>query len=261
MKYLSLYFHSLRYLKAEQLFNRVWRAFAKIDTSVSANINLRKAAANFYSCRLAPVSMLPENEFVFLNERHKFNGWNDPDRTLLWLYNLHYFDDLNSSSGPDRKESQLKLILSWIENNEVNSGVGWDAYPTSLRIVNWIKFILFHEAYFRSCPDFFSINLSLKVQARILEQKLEFHLLGNHLFANAKALLFAGLYFDDDDAERWLFLSVDILNKQLAEQVLSDGGHFELSPMYHSIIVADLIDLLTILDSFPHHHCYEFLFR
>jgi len=37
-----------------------------------------------------------------------------------------------------------------------------------------------------------------------------------------------------------------IINSELKEQVLEDGGHIERSPMYHSIILKDLLDLLNL---------------
>ena len=85
-------------------------------------------------------------------------------------------------------------------------------------------------------------------QARWLNKRPEFHLLGNHLFANAKALVFAGLMFKSEEAEAWLNRGKNIIIKQIKEQVLEDGGHFELSPMYHSIFLEDLLDLLWISD-------------
>jgi Heparinase II/III N-terminus len=62
-------------------------------------------------------------------------------------------------------------------------------------------------------------------------------LLGNHLLANAKALVFAGTYFAGDEANAWLQRGVGLLREQVAEQVLADGGHFERSPMYHAIVL------------------------
>ncbi len=87
---------------------------------------------------------------------------------------------------------------------------------------------------------------SLAVQVRFLRKRLEVHLLGNHLFANAKALVFAGLYFSGDEAEEWLQKGLSILEREVPEQVLGDGGHFERSPMYHSIILEDLLDLVGV---------------
>ena len=45
---------------------------------------------------------------------------------------------------------------------------------------------------------------------------------------------------------------IRILNEQLKEQILNDGGHFERSPMYHCIILEDLLDLnnLSISNKF-----------
>ncbi|NUL58768.1 hypothetical protein GJ612_24855, partial [Escherichia coli] len=79
-----------------------------------------------------------------------------------------------------------------------------------------------------------------------LSQMLEFHLFGNHLFANAKALIFAGVFFSGKQAEYYLELGLNILDKELNEQILSDGGHFERSPMYHNIILNDILDLCNL---------------
>ena len=39
-----------------------------------------------------------------------------------------------------------------------------------------------------------------------------------------------------------------ILNSQLKEQIMIDGAHFELSPMYHQHISHRLLDLYYFLD-------------
>jgi uncharacterized heparinase superfamily protein len=87
---------------------------------------------------------------------------------------------------------------------------------------------------------------SLAVQTRWLADRLEWHLLGNHLLANAKALVVAGLFFTGPEAERWLERGLAILAQQLPVQILADGGHFELSPMYHAVILEDVLDLINL---------------
>jgi uncharacterized heparinase superfamily protein len=67
--------------------------------------------------------------------------------------------------------------------------------------------------------------------------------LGNHYLANAKALVFAGLFFSGSEAESWLAKGLHIFSQQFPEQILDDGGHFERSPMYHSIVLGDILDL------------------
>ena len=92
---------------------------------------------------------------------------------------------------------------------------------------------------------------ALAVQARFLARRLEWHLLGNHLLANAKALVFAGLFFEGEEADAWRNTGLSILARELPEQVLVDGGHFELSPMYHSLIEEDLLDLVNLARAYP----------
>lgn len=187
--------------------------------------------------------MLAENSFIFLNETRMVTtraAWNDPAIEKLWLYNLHYFDDLNAEGAADRREWHARLIERWIEENPPGYGNGWEPYPSSLRIVNWIKYALSGGA-----PSPGAIA-SLAVQVRFLSERLEFHLLGNHLLANAKALVFAGAFFEGREAEVWLSKGLAILRREIPEQILADGGHFELSPMYHGIILEDLLDIENI---------------
>jgi len=76
-------------------------------------------------------------------------------------------------------------------------------------------------------------------------KRLEWHLLGNHLFTNAKALVFAGLWFDGPEARCWLNKGVEILSREIPEQILPDGGQFELSPMYQALALEDILDLIN----------------
>ena len=144
--------------------------------------------------------MLGPEEFIFLRQEGRLAevGWDGPQREKLWRYNQHYFDDLNALGAADRAQWHLALLEDWVRNNPPGVGSGWEPYPTSLRIVNWVKWHLAGNALPEACVQ------SLAVQARWLRRRLEFHLLGNHLFANAKALCFAGLFFQGREADAWL---------------------------------------------------------
>jgi uncharacterized heparinase superfamily protein len=41
------------------------------------------------------------------------------------------------------------------------------------------------------------------------------------------------------------------MNGELEEQILADGGHFELSPMYHALLLEDVLDLIQLGRLFP----------
>ena len=187
-------------------------------------------------------SLLGPSHFIFLNEHGLLEevGWTGDARSKLWRYNQHYFDDLNARSDENRNEWHKDLLSRWVSANPPGEGDGWEPYPTSLRIVNWVKWALAGYDLPEGCVE------SLAVQARWLMRRLEFHLLGNHLFANAKALVFAGLYFNGPEAKSWLFKGCGILKQELAEQVLADGGHFERSTMYHALALEDILDTINV---------------
>ncbi len=194
-----------------------------------------------------PPSLFSPYSFKFLNVKHELkslNDWNNPRWEKLWLYNLHYFDDLQACDAENKKALHLDLIGKWIQENPPGMGNGWEPYPISLRIVNWIKWVFAGN----ELPE--KAGNSLATQARYLRKKLEYHLPGNHLFANAKALVFTGLFLKGLEAEEWLSTGLRILKKQIPEQILADGGHFERSPMYHSIILEDMLDLINIVQTY-----------
>lgn len=208
---------------------------------------LRAAEGAWVRCVRAP-SMSGADCFRFLNVERRIataQDWNRPDWPKLWLYNLHYFDDLAADGAAGRVAWHRALLARWVAENPPSQGNGWEPYPTSLRIVNWIKWALAGNALEGNLAH------SLAAQARWLRRRLEIHLLGNHLWANAKALAFAGVFFDGDEAARWRSEGLTLLRRELAEQVLPDGGHFERSPMYHAIVLEDVLDLLQLAQRFP----------
>ena len=193
-------------------------------------------------------SMLGLNTFRFLNQTHSVptrGSWNDIALEKLWLYNLHYFDDLNAQNASVRAGWHRALIERWIAENPPASGNGWEPYPTSLRLVNWVKWLMAGNV----AP--FGMAICMELMAVWLVGRLERHLLGNHLFANAKALVFAGLYFEGPQAAAWLATGLKIISEELPEQVLGDGGNFERSPMYHAIFLEDVLDLVNVVQCWP----------
>lgn len=245
---LARFMRTLRYMRPRQVFDRVGRRLIRVPVRMGPAPDLRPAAGIWRNCPGRAPSMLSPTRFRFLSHAAEIHGqadWSARDLPRLWLYNLHYFDDLRAQEAARRSHWHRTLIERWVIENPPRRGIGWEPYPTSLRIVNWIAWAL-------AGNELGPLALqSLAVQTRSLKATLEFHLLGNHLLANAKALVFAGCFFSGREAEGWLRKGLDLLDAQLAEQILEDGGHFELSPMYHAIILEDVIDLLQLSTLFP----------
>lgn len=234
-------FHTIKYLKLIQIFNRIQRRCTsvpkiEVNTEIKKNIIKKKWSRKEFTSS----SFLGNNRFSFLNEVSSFTHWNDESQSKLWLYNLHYFDDLNSEDALSRKDIHLNLMNKWVDENPSGFGNGWEPYPSSLRIVNWIKYFISFGLSIEKLDE------SLYRQCHYLMYSLEYHLLGNHLFENAKALVFAGCYFDDHRSQEWLKKGLEILDQEIPQQISKDGSNFELSPMYHNIILADMLDLYNM---------------
>lgn len=204
---------------------------------------------------------LQNNRFTFLNRELMIApsnavDWNRRYLNHLWNYHLHYFDYALRAAceafGEKRRSNPeawhtwqacKKLIESWITEARVGQSDGWDAYPLSLRTVNWIyAYALVANS---ESEEFLSRwRASIFQQIEFLHRHLEHHLLANHLLKNVKALVIGGLFFENKD---WLSEGEYLLWREFEEQVLSDGGHYERSPMYHAQALADFLECYALL--------------
>lgn len=173
--------------------------------------------------------------FSFLNIEHQFQeqiDWNYLGYGKLWNYNLQYFDFLLDAQIADTEKA---FLLNDFSEKLLNGHIKPEPYPVSLRLINWI--IYYSETNINS-PAF---HKALKYQVDYLEHNLEFHIQANHLWENYIALAFSGLTLRN---ESLTVHSLRAVKQQLKEQVFADGGHYEGSPMYQSILLAKLLMLL-----------------
>lgn len=242
----SLYWHTLRHLRPIQLYGRIAFRLARPQPDSRPPPPVRDLRGPWVAPARRRPSLVGPREFHFLNIDGSLDeiGWDGPEREKLWRYNQHYFDDLNAIDAEDRHAWHETVLRDWVRANPPAAGNGWEPYPTSLRIVNWVKWSLSGNALPQPCVE------SLAVQTRWLTRRLEKHLLGNHLFANAKALVFAGLFFEGEEAATWLSRGLRLLSREMPEQILADGGQFERSPMYHALALEDVLDLCNVATAY-----------
>jgi len=245
---LPRYWRTVRHLKPVQLYRRAWFTLHRPGIDPAPPPPVRAGFGRRWTePSRRPPSLVGPTEFDLLGVTGDLDalGWDDPATDRLWRYHLHYFDDLNAEGADDRAAWHAALIERWIEDNPPCLGTGWEPYPCSLRIVNWIKWALGGHSLSQGAIH------SLAMQTRWLSRRLEYHLLGNHIVANAKALIFAGFYFSGPESALWRHRGLAIVAAQLRAQILADGGHFELSPMYHARVLEDLLDLVALVRAYP----------
>jgi uncharacterized heparinase superfamily protein len=241
---LLLFFNTIKYLKLRQLiFNFIRRLPEKRNIVEIHNIeshHLKLIAPIVYENKI-------DNESVcFLNERRSFeyiSNWKCLDEPKLWRYNLHYFDFLLDDQASEQVKDEL--INSWILASRNLKEDAWEPYPISLRLVNWVKYFIVYKNNEVS-EDWLS---SLYQQAHVLYNSIEYHILANHFFKNGKGLFFAGAYLNCNNSKKWFEKGKEIIYEQAGEQILDDGGHYEKSPMYHSIFVEDFLDIVNLMHS------------
>ena len=236
---ISNYYHTIRYLKPIQLYYRIFYKIRRFfPESIIWDEKLELEVTNL---KLNESILFNEinndNSFVFLNQKKEFGDtidWNYTGFGRLWAYNLNYFEFLHQKEMNAQRGQEI--IDNFIEQLH-SCKVGLEPYPLSLRCINWIRFFVKHGSNAK-------YNSVLYKQLLLLKKNKEYHIMGNHLLENGFALLFGAYYFNDKGFYKE---AKGILNSQLREQILDDGGHFELSPMYHSIMLFRLLDCYNLV--------------
>ncbi|HWQ35561.1 MAG TPA: alginate lyase family protein [Blastocatellia bacterium] len=282
-----LVLHTLPHLRWEQIVYRPlrvaqFRAYAAVpqlaarwhtlpeaapETAAGVSETFRLVFARQFAHYTRPLSECDEmfrdlraGRFTFLNRTLTIAApdWNERYESHLWNYQLHYFNCVIPAARALRERGETDVwqfcqqhIESWIAQARIGVSDGWDAYPTSLRVVNWI----YAYALLSDClPDGAFLQkwrTSIYQQLDFLSSHLELHLLANHLLENAKALVIGGLLFADDERGReWLEEGERLLWREFDEQVLPDGGHYERSPMYHALALAGFLECFALLRAF-----------
>jgi hypothetical protein len=155
--------------------------------------------------------------------------------TRLGRFHRQYGDDVLAAARAGDSEETRRLIATWIEAHPPHDGDAWHPYPLSTRAGNWI-------AALTLLPDLVSPELSSSLwrQLQRLRVNVEDDVLGNHVIRNARALVLGGTSFGAADLTR---RGIELLRRELPEQILRDGGHYERSPSYHLVVLRDLLEI------------------
>lgn len=251
---------------AELYYQAITRkAFAKIHISPVRLLSGNGQIAQFVNDNSLREKIL-DNAAAILDGRFTINhqtrvmepvGWHDPDQSLLWNLNLHYFEyalDLGLayrlSAGEDKRYYRKfkSLVLDWIGANPIGLGNGWNGYAVSVRSGVWMILYEIFEVELAADPGFRELFLSQIIkQALFVARNLEFDVRGNHLLKNLKALILAGQFLSGGPSRKWMSLAGKLLLCEIKQQILTDGGHFERSTMYHCQVCQDLLEIYLAL--------------
>lgn len=237
-------YHTLKHLRFTQVYHQIRYRVIKpkrvvlLCEGIFAQLDL----IDFPEKQKSLVFNKESWRFSFLNLEHSFSqdsiDWSFGDYGMLWAYNLNYFDWLHQPGMS--KELGIETLSQLYATPAEKNPILLHPYPTSLRIINTAKFI----SKWRIKKDW--LYCELVSDLNFLSGRLEYHLLANHLLENAFALYIGGLITYQNEFTR---KGKKLLVRELKEQVLYDGMHYERSPMYHLIILERLLDALNFANA------------
>lgn len=186
--------------------------------------------------------------FAYLHREADFAGgirWRDADASPLWLYQLHYLGAVADLARAGLVADSARVLTSWRADFETRwDETAWHPYTASLRLVNLCVAAACAGGFEALGPGAGGL---VAAHAAFLLRHVEHDVRGNHLLENARALIWAARCFRGGAAGECDRMARSILEREIAEQVLPDGGHFELSPMYHCVVMRDLLEVRALL--------------
>jgi uncharacterized heparinase superfamily protein len=189
--------------------------------------------------------------FTFLNETVDLGrpvAWHAPQQSQLWRYQLHYGSHLIDlvATRADGWTDVESLMSEWTlacRLGEVRDP--WHPFVVSERLVNWLLAIQCGAPSIEAVSP--RVWQSLAVQTVFVDRNLETDVGGNHLLKNLKAMSIASCVWRGPVADDWRARYVAAFDRELANQLLADGAHYERSPMYHMLVLADAVEVVLAL--------------
>ncbi len=210
---------------------------------------------------------------LYLEQRFSFRGlpeihfqqsvdWDfAPDGNLSWSWDLNrhrFFLTLGMAYQYTQNAAYIEKLVElwhdWMLRNPTGKGPNWlSPFEVAARLRNWIW------AYFllAAAPGVSSLFLrrawsGLSQHAAFLADHLEYHWPNNHLLLETLSLCEFAVIFRGFGGERYLAQVSKTLEKHVEQQVLADGVHSELCPMYHEIVASELGAFVSLCHKLHH---------
>jgi len=171
----------------------------------------------------------------------------DEGETHLQARRRQTFEDLRDlrAFGSDlARRKAVSMIHDWIEEQEQWTEEGWSPDVLGARLANWIAYYDFYGP--AASHDMTRKMIACMVrQLRHLLYVLPAPLTGVESLCAAKGLVYGGLALID--GEKAVGLALDLLGRQLRDEVLPDGGTVFRNPQLHAAMMRHLIDIRSAL--------------
>lgn len=170
--------------------------------------------------------------------------WHPVAVSTLWLFHLHYLEWLEELTSTSNSTDFDMLWASWHASTKFGANPEWSPYVASVRV--WVLCMAAQRAALGGPGHRAELASDIALHGRFVNASLEVDVGGNHLVKNLKGVVGCGVFLGDD---RLVRAASEMLQRELNDQGLPDGAHFELSPSYHAQVLADFIDIENLLSA------------
>ncbi len=259
------YWRVLRRLKFSQIVGRLclrYRQFKISKLGIDKAVpRTRSRLAIDYSDRLVVLSKAVEADIPSVSWsntaglRYRGNSFwsvSGPERALryereLTRLELFYHEFLNQGALDEGENWDfIKRYLEGHRERVFDSTHEWHPYSVSNRLASWLIF-LSRTINSSSKGDQEVLALECLLLTNYLKWMLERDIEANHLLKNYWAIAISDLILNPDSEQTRL--SVEAYTREFEGQLLKDGGHYELCPMYHAKVLYDALLLEKMLPS------------
>ncbi|MBO4248902.1 alginate lyase family protein [Halomicrobium sp. IBSBa] len=175
----------------------------------------------------------------------------------LWYLKLAGFEPVEwlvlGFDEPSTADGVAETIQTWLHEFAVEHPIGarpgylrgaWTPYAVCHRILNLCLLGAWAGGLDEQLSTYLYKNLSF------LSRNVERDVGGNHLVENGIALVAGGLAVSSPDTS-FCQQGLDVLKQVTEQQFLSDGYHYERSPMYHLAVTDRLLLAVSLLSAGP----------
>lgn len=141
----------------------------------------------------------------------------------------------------DRYAAHVRALLEqWIDANPCAWGVNWACtMEPAMRVFtwSWLYRVLANSPSWHDREFKLRFLRALYLHLQFIRQNLEISdVNGNHLIADAAALVAGGAFFGSGSARQWMDVGWRLLKREIQLQVFPDGVDFEGSVPYHRLV-------------------------
>jgi len=209
------------------------------------------------------------HKFSFYGETHQLPqdiDWEYNPGTAHWVVDLNRFpflDTLCCAYAQSNNRIYLRkaadLILSWIGQSDgmqeaVETVMCRSYLNVAIHLCYWVKTLVL----IRQCapelisdPEWTAIEQSIQQQVDWLDRKIPTHS-SNWVFIGCRGIIVTAAHCPGlENRESLTQRAWSRISQALAEQVLPDGVHDEMTPHYHAVVIAQVLSCLDHCDVPP----------